>query len=68
MFTTIQNDKPPRCRPNYYNISVSYMVEVMDRIAARFSKEDCAKLEEMLTIVSRELMPEVDIHEASMPE
>lgn len=53
---------------DYYNISVSYMVEVMDRIAARFSKEDCAKLEEMLTIVSRELMPEVDIHEASMPE
>ena len=53
---------------DYYNISVSYMVEVMDRIAARFSKEDWAKLEEMLTIVSRELMPEVDIHEASMPE
>ena len=53
---------------DYYNISSSYMVEVMDRIAKRFSPEDCAKLEEMLTIVSRELMPEVDIPEARMPE
>ena len=49
---------------DYYNISISYMVEVMDRIAARFSKEDCAKLEEMLTIISRELMAEVEIPDA----
>ncbi len=53
---------------DYYNISSSYMVEVMDRIAKRFSSEDCAKLEEMLNIVSRELMPEVEIPEARMPE
>lgn len=53
---------------DYYNISTSYMVEVMDRIAKRFSPEDCAKLEEMLNIVSRELMPEVEIPEARMPE
>ena len=53
---------------DYYNISSSYMVEVMDRIAKRFSPEDCAKLEEMLNIVSRELMPEVEIPEARMPE
>ena len=53
---------------DYYNISTSYMVEVMDRITRRFSPEDCAKLEEMLTIVSRELMPEVEIPEARMPE
>ena len=53
---------------DYYNISAAYMVEVMDRIAARFSPEDCAKLEEMLTIVNQELMPEVDIPEARMPE
>lgn len=52
---------------DYYNISSSYMVEVMDRIAKRFSPEDCAKLEEMLNIVSRELMPEVDIPEARIP-
>ena len=53
---------------DYYNISTSYMVEVMDRITRRFPPEDCAKLEEMLTVVSRELMPEVDIPEAAMPE
>ena len=53
---------------DYYNISSSYMVEVMDRIAKRFSPEDCAKLEEMLTVVSRELMPEVESPEARMPE
>jgi DNA-binding MarR family transcriptional regulator len=44
---------------DYYNISVSYMSEVMERIARRFSREDCAKLEEMLSIISSELMPEV---------
>ena len=53
---------------DYYNISTTYVVEVMDRIAKRFSPEDCAKLEEMLNIVSRELMPEVEIPEARMPE
>ena len=53
---------------DYYNISTSYMVQVMDRIANRFSPEECAKLEEMLTVVSRELMPEVDIPEANSPE
>ena len=46
---------------DYYNISASYMVEVMDRISRRFSREDCQKLEEMLRIISRELMPEIDI-------
>ena len=55
---------------DYYNISTSYMVEVMDRIAARFSPEECAKLEEMLTIVSQELMPEVPVPgcQMRMPE
>ena len=53
---------------DYYNISSSYMVEVMDRVAERFSPEDCAKLEEILTVVSRELMPEVRLNQARMPE
>ena len=43
---------------DYYSISVTYMVEVMNRISRRFSSEECAKLEEMLRIVSKELMPE----------
>ena len=46
---------------DYYNISTSYMAEVMDRILARFSPEECAKLEEMLQVVDRELMPEVGL-------
>ena len=46
---------------DYYNISSSYMEEVMDRILHRFPAEDCAKLEEILTVVSRELMPEVSL-------
>jgi DNA-binding MarR family transcriptional regulator len=53
---------------DYYNISASYMAQVMDRITARFSAEDCAKLEEMLNVINRELMPEVEIPEVSAPE
>jgi DNA-binding MarR family transcriptional regulator len=44
---------------DYNNISAAYTEEVMDRIAQRFSPEECAKLEEMLTVIDRELMPEV---------
>jgi DNA-binding MarR family transcriptional regulator len=52
---------------HYYNISTSYMVAVMDRIAQRFSPEDCTKLEEMLLVIGQELMPEVDISDISFP-
>jgi hypothetical protein len=44
------------------------MAQVMDRISERFSAEDCAKLEEMLNVISRELMPEVEIPEVRAPE
>lgn len=50
---------------DYYNISASYMVQVMERISERFSPEECKKLEEMLWIVSRELMQEVQIPDAA---
>ena len=53
---------------DYYNISANYMVDVMDRIAKRFSPEDCKKLAEMLNVVSQELMPEVDISEVKIPD
>lgn len=46
---------------DYYSISVKYMVEVMHRISQRFTPEECAKLEDMLVIISRELMPEVKL-------
>lgn len=51
--------KPTEKYWEYYNISTSYMNEVMDRIHARFSTADCDKLEEMLSIMSNELMGEV---------
>jgi hypothetical protein len=37
----------------------------MDRITQRFPPEDCAKLEEMLTVIERELMPEVRLPDTS---
>lgn len=52
---------------DYYNISATYMVEVMDRIADRFTPEECKKLEQMLVIISQELMPEIDISEVQIP-
>lgn len=44
---------------DYYNISSDYLKTVMARVKARFSPEDCAKLQEMLRVVGQELMPEV---------
>jgi len=46
---------------DYYNISYSYLSTVMNRIKNRFSPEDVAKIEEMLTIISDELMPEIPL-------
>ena len=46
---------------DYYNISSSYMEEGMDRILHRFPAEDCAKLEEILPVVSQELRPEIPL-------
>jgi hypothetical protein len=42
------------------------MREVMARISRRFGPEDCAKMEEMLRIISEELMPEVEIHNVTV--
>jgi DNA-binding MarR family transcriptional regulator len=50
---------------DYNNISASYTEVVMDRITQRFPPEDCAKLEEMLTVIERELMPEVRLPDTS---
>ncbi len=48
---------------DYYNISSDYLKTVMARVSARFSPEDCAKLQEMLMVVGQELMPEVVLPE-----
>ena len=46
---------------DYYNISYQYLKTVIDRAKERFEPQDLQKLEEMLTIVSTELMPELDM-------
>lgn len=50
---------------DYYDISTTYMKEVMDRISHRFSPQQCLELETMLQVISRELMPEVPLPEVS---
>ena len=44
---------------DYYNISNTYLSEVMQRIQNRFSPEELETLERMLDVISNELMPEV---------
>ena len=46
---------------DYYNISYAYLQEVVDRAKTRFSPADLHKLEQMLRIVSDELMPEIPL-------
>ena len=46
---------------DYYNISNDYVHVVTERMRERFTPEECAKLEEMLAIISKELMPEIDL-------
>ncbi len=45
----------------YYNLSVNYMQTVIQRMQERFTPQQLAALEEMLTIISTELMPEVPL-------
>lgn len=45
----------------YYNISNSYLTEVMERMEKRFTKEELKFVERVLEVMSEELMPEVDL-------
>ena len=51
---------------DYYNISSDYVRQVVERIRQRFSPEECEKLDQVLTIISQELMPEVDLGSAQV--
>lgn len=53
---------------DYYNISYAYLGVVMRRIQRRFPPEDVQRLEEMLRIISQELMPEIPVAGALGPE
>ena len=46
---------------DYYNISSDYVHQVVERMRRRFSPEECAALEQALTIIDQELMPEVRV-------
>ena len=46
---------------DYYNISYRYLGKVMERVQKRFSQEELDKLEEILTVISEELMPEISL-------
>ena len=52
---------------DYYNISNDYVHVVTERMRQRFTTEECAKLEEMLAIISKELMPEINLGAAETP-
>ncbi len=53
--------KPTQKYYDYYNISHSYITSVIDRIKNRFTQEECNKFEEMLNVISDELMPEIPL-------
>ena len=46
---------------DYYSISYSYLHTVIERVRQRFPAEDCDKMEQMLSVISTELMPELDM-------
>ena len=46
---------------NYINLMDAYQREVIERIEERFPKEDVEKFEEILKVMSKELMPETKI-------
>lgn len=43
---------------SYMGLLSSYETQVMERVKARFSEEDVAKFDEILTVMAEELMPE----------
>ena len=62
--TTVRREyhlRPTQKYIDYYNISYSYLSTVVQRVNKRFPKEDVKKLEQMLTIISNELMPELNL-------
>ena len=53
--------RPTQKYIDYYSISYAYLHTVIERVRERFSPEDVSKLEEMLTVISDELMPELQL-------
>ena len=49
--------RPTQKYIDYYSISYSYLHTVIERVRKRFPAEDCDKMEQMLSVISTELMP-----------
>ena len=45
---------------DYYNMNAVYLQKVAARMKERFTEEELAVLEKVLTVMSSELMPEVE--------
>ncbi len=45
----------------YYNMNAMYVKKVTERMRERFSEEELKVLEKILTVMSSELMPEVEV-------
>lgn len=53
--------RPTKKYLSFKRINENYIDILMERCKKRFSKEDYDKLNEMLTIINEELMPEIDV-------
>jgi DNA-binding MarR family transcriptional regulator len=57
--------RPTQKYTDYYDISNNYVQTVLQRLKDRISPEDREKLEEILTLLTDELMPEVPLPKRS---
>ena len=61
--------KPPEKKDHRHcSNSGSYLHTVVERVRERFPAEDVDKMEQMLTIISEELMPELDLRSKTADE
>ena len=53
--------RPTQKFHDYYNLSSTYVQEVMNRVRERFTPEEVSQMDRVLRIVGQELMPEVEL-------
>lgn len=53
--------RPTQKYMDYYNISTSYVKEVMERVKARFTPDETEQMDKMLRVMAEELMPDVSL-------
>lgn len=46
----------------YYDITYSYLKTIVERVKKRFPPQDVEKLDQILTVISEELMPEMNLN------